>query len=120
MDQDEKEYLMRQLTDANHRLIEANAQLEQAKLEQEDKLNQRDNETKLLIANMQVLSNKDSEGDGIIEENNSEELLEKIREFNANLQLEREKLKSTERMNKENNQTKLTIAKLKPKITSNK
>ncbi len=30
MDQDEKEYLMRQLTDANHRLIEANAQLEQA------------------------------------------------------------------------------------------
>ena len=30
MDQDEKEYLIRQLTDANHRLIEANAQLEQA------------------------------------------------------------------------------------------
>jgi len=31
MNQDEKEYLLRQLTDANHRLNEANAQLEQAK-----------------------------------------------------------------------------------------
>ena len=36
------------------------------------------------------------------------------------MKLEREKLKSTERMNKENNKTKLDIARMKPKTTSNK
>lgn len=75
--------------------VEAKNQLEQAKMQQEDKLNQRDNETKILIAQMQAY-NKNSEDDGIIEPEYSQEakdkLLEQIREFNEKIKLDREKL----------------------------
>lgn len=75
--------------------IEQKAQMEQAKMQQEDTLNQRDNETKILIAQMQAYS-KNSEDDGIIEPEYSQEakdkLMEQIREFDAKLKLDREKL----------------------------
>lgn len=74
--------------------VEAKNQLEQAKMQQEDLINQRDNETKILIAQMQA--NKNSEDDGIIEPEYSQEakdkLLEQIREFNEKLKLDKEKL----------------------------
>ena len=74
--------------------MQINAQMEQAKMQQEDMLNQRDNETKLLIANMQMLS-KNSE-DGIEEPEYSQEakdkLAEQIRQFDAKIKLDREKL----------------------------
>ena len=64
-------------------------------MQQEDRLNQRDNETKILIAQMQAY-NKNSEDDGIIEPEYSQEakdkLLEQIREFNEKIKLDREKL----------------------------
>ena len=73
--------------------IEQKAQLEQAKMQQEDALNQRDNETKILIAQINA-SNK--EEDGVIEPEFSEEaranLLEKMRQFDERLKLDREKL----------------------------
>lgn len=75
--------------------IEQKAQTEQAKMQQEDALNQRDNETKILIAQMQAYS-KNSEDDGIIEPEYSQEakdkLMEQIREFDEGLKLDREKL----------------------------
>lgn len=75
--------------------VEAKNQLEQAKMQQEDRLNQRDNETKILIAQMQAYS-KNNEDDGIIEPEHSQEakdkLLEQIREFNEKIKLDREKL----------------------------
>ena len=74
--------------------MQINAQMEQAKMQQEDMLNQRDNETKLLIANMQMLS-KNSEDD-IEEPEYSQEakdkLAEQIRQFDAKIKLDREKL----------------------------
>lgn len=75
--------------------IERKAQIEQAKMQQEDALNQRDNETKILIAQMQAYS-KNSEDDGIIEPEYSQEakdkLIEQIREFNERIKLDRERL----------------------------
>lgn len=75
--------------------VEAKNQLEQAKMQQEDRLNQRDNETKILIAQMQAY-NKNNEDDGIIEPEYSQEakdkLMEQIREFDERLKLDREKL----------------------------
>ena len=75
--------------------IEQKAQMEQAKMQQEDMLNQRDNETKILIAQMQAYS-KNSEDDGIIEPEYSQEakdkLMEQIREFDQRLKLDRERL----------------------------
>jgi hypothetical protein len=67
-------------------------QLEQAKLELQDQMNQRDNETKLLIANINV-ANAD---DGIQEEQYSQEakdkLREQMREFDARLSLDKQRL----------------------------
>ena len=64
-------------------------------MQQEDALNQRDNETKILIAQMQAYS-KNSEDDGIIEPEYSQEakdkLMEQIREFNERIKLDRERL----------------------------
>ena len=75
--------------------IEQKAQLEQAKMQQEDTLNQRDNETKILIAQMQAYS-KNSEDGGIIEPEYSQEakdkLMEQIREFDERIKLDRERL----------------------------
>lgn len=71
--------------------IQQKAALEQAKLEQEDRLNLRDNETKLAIANM-----SHSLDDGISEPEYSQEakdkLAESIRQFDARLKLDRDRL----------------------------
>ena len=65
----------------------------QAELEQREKANIRDNETKLMIANIQSMT---SLNDGIEVDNYSqkdkEALEEKIRQFNTQIKLDREKL----------------------------
>lgn len=75
--------------------IEQKTQVEQAKLQQEDILNQRDNETKIQVALINA-SSKNTEDDGIEESGFSEEakanLLEKIREFDEKIKLDRERL----------------------------
>mgnify|MGYP004634773733 CR=1 FL=1 len=75
--------------------MEQKAQIEQAKMQQEDMLNQRDNETKIIIAQMQAY-NKNSENDGIVEPEYSQEakdkLKESIRQFNERIRLDRERL----------------------------
>lgn len=75
-------------------------QTEMQKMQQEDILNQRDNETKILVAQINAQSKlQDSEvdiNDGIQEPMSEEaaaKLREQIREFDAKMILEREKLK---------------------------
>ena len=69
--------------------------MEQAKMQQEDTLNQRDNETKILIAQMNAYA-KQNEDDGIVEPEYSQEakdkLLESMRQFDERLKLDRERL----------------------------
>lgn len=64
------------------------AQSEQQKLEMENLLNERDNDTKLTIAAMQA----EKEEDYTPDEANKEALLEKMREFDLKIQLDRERL----------------------------
>ena len=75
--------------------IEQKTQIEQAKMQQEDALNQRDNETKILIAQMNAYA-KQNEDDGIVEPEYSQEakdkLLESMRQFDERLKLDRERL----------------------------
>jgi hypothetical protein len=70
-------------------------QLEQAKLELQDQMNQRDNETKLLIANVNAANTANTD-DGIQVEEYSQEakdkLKEQMREFDARLNLDRQRL----------------------------
>ena len=80
---------------AQQEQLQLQAKQEEAKMQQEDALNQRDNETKILIAQMQAYS-KNSEDDGIIEPEYSQEakdkLIEQIREFDEKIKLDRERL----------------------------
>lgn len=78
--------------EAQQAQLQQEAALEQAKLEQEDRLNQRDNETKIIVAQIGHAGD-----DGIQEPEYSQEakdkLAEQIREFNARLALDRDRLK---------------------------
>lgn len=68
------------------------AQMKEADMQLRDTMNQRDNETKILIASM----NSQNQDDGIKEQEFSEEaranLMEKIREFDERLKLDKERL----------------------------
>ena len=101
--------------------IEQKAQLEQAKMQQEDALNQRDNETKILIA--QINASSEGEEDGVIEPEFSEEaranLLEKMRQFDERLKLDREKLEFDKDKHREDNQLKDKISLRQTKNRSN-
>ena len=71
-------------------------EIEMRKMEQEDALNMRDNETRIIVANINAQSKmQDTEDDGIQEpmsESDRENLREKIRQFNEQIKLDREKL----------------------------
>lgn len=71
--------------------LQQEAAIEQARLEQEDRLNQRDNETKILVANI-----NHSGDDGIQEPEYSQEakdkLKESMRQFDARLAFDKERL----------------------------
>ena len=101
--------------------IEQKAQLEQSKMQQEDTLNQRDNETKILIA--QINASNKGEEDGIMEPEFSEEaranLLEKMRQFDERLKLDREKLEFDKDKHREDNQLKDKISLRQAKNRSN-
>nr|DAH01847.1 MAG TPA: hypothetical protein [Crassvirales sp.] len=68
------------------------AQIREAEMQLKDTMNQRDNETKILIAGI----GSQSQEDGIQEQEFSEEaranLFEKMREFDERLKLDRERL----------------------------
>lgn len=73
--------------------LEMQSKQAEAQMQQEDELNKRDNETKIIIAEINAQSKQ--QDDGIIEPEDptqKQELLEKIRQFNENLKLNRDKL----------------------------
>ena len=82
-----------QQLEAQQQIAQIEMGQKQAELEQREQANIRDNETKIMIAQIQA-SNKND--DGIVEQEFSEEakasLMEKIREFNEKLKLDRDKL----------------------------
>ena len=74
---------------------EMEAQAKEQEMQLKDTMNQRDNETKILVATISANSNQESD-DGIQEQPFSEEaranLLEKMRQFDQKMKLDREKL----------------------------
>lgn len=74
-------------------------QTELQKMQQEDMLNQRDNETKILVAHINAQSKESSQDDNLndgiqepMSETDREKLKQQIHEFNEKMKLEREKL----------------------------
>lgn len=90
-----------QQLEAQQQIAQMESQQRQAELQQKEQANIRDNETKILIAQMQ----KEDKNDGIKEPEFSEEakanLLEKIREFDERLKLDKDKMKLDEKKHKE-------------------
>lgn len=90
-----------QQLEAQQQIAQMESQQRQAELQQKEQANIRDNETKILIAQMQ----KEDKNDGIKEPEFSEEakanLLEKIREFDKRLKLDKDKMKLDEKKHKE-------------------
>ena len=71
--------------------LERRTQLEQSKLEQEDALNQRDNDTKIQIAYINAMNNNDYSDEETFSEEARANLLEKMRQFDERIKLDREK-----------------------------
>ena len=90
--QERQAQAQQQQSQVQQQQIEANIEMKQQELQQKETENIRDNETKLAIAQLQITSNDD----GVTEPKYSEEskatLMEKIREFDAKLQLDKDKL----------------------------
>lgn len=87
------------------------AQIREAEMQLKDAMNQRDNETKILIASM----NSQLQDDGIEEPEFSEEakanLMEKMRQFNEKLKLDKDKLAFDKTKHKEELELKERISK---------
>ena len=101
--------------------LEQNAQLEQAKMEQEDALNQRDNETKILVAEINANSKAEAEvnEEPVFSEESKAKLMESIRQFDERLKLDKDKLEFDKTKHKEDNQLKDTISMRQLKNRSN-
>ena len=99
--QERQAQAQQQQSQVQQQQIEANMEMKQQELQQKEAENIRDNETKLAIAQLQITSNDD----GVTEPKYSEEskatLMEKIREFDAKLQLDKDKLEFSKQKQKE-------------------
>ena len=103
-------------------------------VELKDRMNLRDNETKLEIARLNAgiqqnkLDMENPENDGVVEpdfqnENKKAELMEKMRQFDAKMSLEKDKLNSQNNkasMDNANKQRQLDIAEKQAKANQNK
>lgn len=105
----EQQEMQQQQAQSQERIAQMNQEAAMAKMQQEDMINQRDNETKIMVAqiaaNAQLASKEQPVDDGIQEpeemsEKEREELREKMREFNETMTLERDKLDETRRSNR--------------------
>ena len=93
--QEKQAQMQQQQAELQQQQIDQAAQIEQAKMQQEDSLNARDNETKIQIALINAQS-KNVENTNTVESDFSEEaranLQEKVRQFNEKIKLDRERL----------------------------
>lgn len=87
--QERNAQMQQQQTELQQQQLMQQSQIEEAKMQQQDSLNLRDNETKLQIA---LINAQNAQSEEVDTEDNKAALEEKIREFDAKLKLDREKL----------------------------
>lgn len=104
--------------------MEAEAAIEAEKLRIQEDNNIRDNETKILLEQIRSFAKQEAEEQGFeYDPQKKAELEEKIRQYNANLALEREKLREEKKQNSiQNNlkQQEINIKKTKSNTTKTK
>ena len=131
IEKDERALQERQMQ-AQQQQQELQMQLEQAKmqekqreLEMQDLLNQRDNETKIMVASIQAETKmmQNADDDGINPEYTSEakeKLMETMRQFDQKMQLERERFAFEKQQHQDNIAVKKQQIAAKPKTTTKK
>lgn len=77
--------------------MEAEAQAKEAEIQQKDILNQRDNETKVIVAEIAAQASNNQLQAELTAQNNKATLEEKMRQFNEKISLEKEKLEFDKR-----------------------
>ena len=98
--QEQQQQQQQQQTEIQQMQIQQQAATEQARMEQEYKIHSEDNETKILIAEINsqaeaerlALMNKDYAEEDVYTQKDKAELAERIREFDLRLKFDREKL----------------------------
>ena len=109
---------------AQQQMAEMENQQKQAELQQKDILNQRDNETKIQVALISAQARStDPESDGIAPDEYSQEakdkLAQQIREFDAKMKLEYDKLTFEKQKHSEDNRLKDEISRRQARNKSN-
>lgn len=92
--QERQAQAQQQQAELQQQQMQQQAQMEQAKMEQEDALNQRDNETKIIVANINAeskLQQSDMNSEDTFSEESKAKLLESMRQFDEKLKLDRDK-----------------------------
>lgn len=122
-----QQQMQQQQMEAQQQQAQMQAQLQQAKMEQEYKMNSENNETKIIVAEINSQAEADrlalmNQDDGIEESEFSEEakanLLEKMRQFDKRLELDRERLQFDK--DKAKTDTRLKEKQINNKQNSNK
>ena len=93
--QERQAQAQQQQTQVQQQQVEANMQMKQQEMQQREQENIRDNETKLAIAQLQANSSSDGVEESDFSEESRATLMEKMREFDAKLQLDKDKLEAT-------------------------
>lgn len=122
--QERQAQAQQQQLESQERLAQMQTEQKQAELQQKEQANIRDNETRILVAQISAQArNTDPEGDGIAPEEYSQEakdkLLESIRQFDEKMKLEWAKLDETKRKNDKDAELKQKQIN-KPRTTSTK
>ena len=122
--QERQTQAQQQQLESQERLAQMQTEQKQAELQQKEQANIRDNETRILVAQISAQArNTDPEGDGIAPEEYSQEakdkLLESIRQFDEKMKLEWAKLDETKRKNDKDAELKQKQIN-KPRTTSTK
>lgn len=131
IEKDERAIQERQ-AQAQQQQMQQEQQIEQAKLQEkqmemqmQDMLNQRDNETKILVATIQAEARvrDDEDGDGINPEYSQEakeKLLESMRQFDAKMQLDRDRFNFEKKKHEDDIAVKKQQIASRPKTTTKK
>ena len=108
-----QQQMQQQQMEAEQQRAQMEAQAKEADMQLRDQMNVRDNETKILVANINAQSNNDGIQQLEASEQSKAALLEKMREFDEKLKLDRERLQFDKDKAK-------TDARLKEKQINNK
>ena len=98
--------------------MQADAQAREAEMQLKDQLNQRDNETKLLIANINTAKQEDGVEEPEFSEEARAKLLESMRQFDERIQLDKERLAFDKQKADTDASIKRESLRRKPKTTS--